>query len=210
IWLGPGAIEHGAARPRPHAALASDLAFLQYPSGSTGDPKGVMITRDNLAWACSVAAFSLDLDGEERVALVAEVDPARLGGDSPDDLLRKLRLAIAEELDVAVHDLALIEPRSLFKTSSGKIQRSRTRAALEAGELPILARFTMPRPTARRAAFSGADLERQIGEWLAESLGLPDAPQRDVPFRELGLDSEGAIGLSGRIAEALGRPLSPR
>jgi thioester reductase-like protein len=162
--------------------------------------------------ASSVAAFSLELEiaGEDRAALVAEVDPARLGGDSPDELLRKLRLAIAEELDVAVHDLALIEPRSIFKTSSGKIQRRRTRAALDAGELPILARWTMPRPTASRAGGSGADLERQIWGWLSESLGLPDAPLRDVPFRELGLDSAAAIGLSGRIAEVLGRPLPPR
>lgn len=159
--------------------------------------------------AGSVAAFSLDVEGEERAALVAEVDPARLGGDSPDELLRKLRLAITEELDVLVHDVALIQPRSIFKTSSGKIQRRRTRAALEAGELPILARWTMPRPTASRAALSGADLERQIWGWLSESLGLPDAPLRDVPFRELGLDSAGAMGLSGRIAEALGRPLPP-
>jgi thioester reductase-like protein len=159
-----------------------------------------------------VAAFSLELEiaGEERVALVAEVDPARLGGDSPDELIRKLRLAIAEELDVAVHDLALIQPRSIFKTSSGKIQRHRTRAALDAGELPILARWTMPRPTASRAGLSGTDLERQIRGWLSESLGLPDAPLPDVPFRELGLDSAAAIELSGRIAEALGRPLPPR
>jgi hypothetical protein len=97
-----------------------------------------------------VAAFSLDLEDEERVALVAEVDPALLG-DSPDELLRKLRLAIAEELDVAVHDLALIQPRSIFKTSSGKIQRRRTRAALDAGELPILARWTMPDHAGLRA-----------------------------------------------------------
>jgi thioester reductase-like protein len=163
--------------------------------------------------AGSVAAFSLELEGEERVGLVAEVDPARLGGASPDDLLRALRLAIAEELDVGVHDLALIEPRSIFKTSSGKLQRRKTRAALRAGELPILARWTIPRPTASRAGGSGADLERQIWGWLSESLGLPDAPDaplRDVPFRELGLDSAAAIGLSGRIAEALGRSLPPR
>lgn len=160
--------------------------------------------------ASSVAAFAREIEGEERAGLVAEVDPARLGGDSPDELIRKLRLAIAEELDVAVHDLALIQPRSIFKTSSGKLQRRRTRAALDAGELPILARWTMPRPAASRAGLSGADLERQIWGWLSESLGLPDAPLRDVPFRALGLDSVAAVGLSGRLAEALGRPLPPR
>jgi thioester reductase-like protein len=160
--------------------------------------------------AGSVAAFSLEIEGEERAALVAEVDPARLGGDSPDELIRKLRLAIAEELDVAVHDLALIRSRSIFKTSSGKIQRRRTRAALDAGELPILARWTMPRRTASRADFSGADLERQIWGWLSESLDVPDAPLPDVSFRELGLDSAAAIELSGRIAEILGRSLPPR
>jgi thioester reductase-like protein len=159
--------------------------------------------------AGSVAAFSLDGESEERVALVAEVDPARLGVDSPDELLQKLRLAIAGELDVMVHDLVVIQPRSIFKTSSGKLQRRRTRAALQAGELPIVARSTMPGPSASRAGLTGADLERQIGGWLAESLGLSDAPRRDVPFRELGLDSAAAIGLSGRIAEVLGRPLPP-
>jgi thioester reductase-like protein len=157
-----------------------------------------------------VAAFSVDVEGEERAALAAEVDPARLGGDSLDELLRKLRLAIVEELDILVHDLALIQPRSIFKTSSGKIQRRRTRAALAAEELPILARWTAPRPAARPAAFSGADLERRLWGWLAESLGLPDTPLRDVPFRELGLDSAATVELSGRLAEALGRPLSPR
>ncbi len=41
--------------------------------------------------AGSVAAFSMELEGGERAGLVAEVDPARLGGDSPDELLRTLR-----------------------------------------------------------------------------------------------------------------------
>ncbi|MEZ4449167.1 MAG: amino acid adenylation domain-containing protein [Nannocystaceae bacterium] len=69
---------------------------------------------------CS-AAIGVDAEGEERLIVVAEVKPEgiealrRIAGD--------VRAAVAVELGIEVHGVALLPPRTIPKTSSGKIRR---------------------------------------------------------------------------------------
>jgi acyl-CoA synthetase (AMP-forming)/AMP-acid ligase II len=103
------------------------------------------------------AAFSMDIDGEERLAVAAEVDPsyepdvetapppsipATPGLRSrvrlrPDTLTTAIRLAIALGHDVQPHRIALVAPGGLPRTSNGKIQRRACRALLLADRLPL-------------------------------------------------------------------------
>ena len=56
-WMEPDAEALEPLRPeRQHRAKAGDVAFLQYTSGSTGDPKGVMVTHGNLRHNTAVMA----------------------------------------------------------------------------------------------------------------------------------------------------------
>jgi len=103
------------------------------------------------------AAFSMDIGGEERLAVAAEVDPAYepdvdtgppasipvcRGPRSrvrlrPDTLTAAIRLAIALGHDVQPHRIALVAPGGLPRTSNGKIQRRACRALLLADRLPL-------------------------------------------------------------------------
>ncbi len=111
---------------------------------------------------------------------------------------------MADAFGVQLHDLVLIPPRGIFKTSSGKIQRRRTGAAIAAGELTILARWTAQLPTQPQSGDSkpSQDLTSLLLGWIREavSLSLPDSALQDVPFRELGLDSASAVTMMGMVA----------
>ncbi|REG29770.1 acyl-CoA synthetase (AMP-forming)/AMP-acid ligase II [Archangium gephyra] len=83
------------------------------------------------------AAFSVDVDGEERLVVVAEVDTRRQQGGESLDLqaaAATVRQAINEAYQLRLHELVFLKPGSVPKTSSGKIQRQAARRAyLERG-----------------------------------------------------------------------------
>jgi acyl-CoA synthetase (AMP-forming)/AMP-acid ligase II len=79
-----------------------------------------------------VAAFPVTLDGEERVIVLAEVnDPST----EAEAVKLAIRRALVDAHGLAPHGVSLVPPRSLHKTSSGKIQRHACRAAYLAGTL---------------------------------------------------------------------------
>ncbi|WP_394842811.1 fatty acyl-AMP ligase [Pendulispora brunnea] len=86
------------------------------------------------------AAFTIHSEEHgEGLAVVAELDPARMGSDGMDctnDMVAsEIRRALALEHQVRPDVLVFIEPRTLPKTSSGKVQRAQCRADLLAKRL---------------------------------------------------------------------------
>jgi len=85
------------------------------------------------------AAFTVDIDGENKLVLVHEVERAQLKKIDGAAVFRQATRLISEEFGLSLHCIALIQPSTLPKTSSGKIQRSSARAQFMASELSLIA-----------------------------------------------------------------------
>jgi acyl-CoA synthetase (AMP-forming)/AMP-acid ligase II len=83
------------------------------------------------------AAFPVAVADEERLVVVHEVD--RTPGLDPAAVIEAIRARVSAEQEVQVNAVVLIAPRSIPKTSSGKIRRHATRAELLAGALDTVA-----------------------------------------------------------------------
>lgn len=167
------------------------------------------------------AAFALDRDGTERVVVVQEVyggSPAPL-----DEVAAAIRHAVAAAHEVRPFAVVLIKERTIPKTSSGKIQRRKTRDSFLAGSLAVLFESrdpavrepglpSRPFPAGNRAA-GVPPVDRQvIQDWLLAEIASrqgTDVEQIDAreSFVDLGLDSESGVALAGDLAKMLGIPL---
>jgi acyl-CoA synthetase (AMP-forming)/AMP-acid ligase II/surfactin synthase thioesterase subunit len=75
-----------------------------------------------------VGAFGITEDGADKLVVVAELtarapDGSGLAGPAAQEIERAIRDAVYERHDLVVHQLALVSPGTVPKTSSGKIQR---------------------------------------------------------------------------------------
>ncbi len=86
-----------------------------------------------------VIAFSIEVEQEESIVVVAEVELKNFGGkleaDKADEILTLLRTSIIKEFQVEVQAIVLIEQGSINKTSSGKLQRKACRKSFLEGTL---------------------------------------------------------------------------
>jgi len=154
------------------------------------------------------AAFSVEVAGEERLVVVQEVD-WRLQPDG-EALIKNIRQTVSEEHEVQVHAVVLIKPKSIPKTSSGKIQRHACRAGFLAGSLDIITEWSeataeaVPRQT--DAALPGAEsLEEWLRVELAAKFGVnPHQIDVNESIMRYGIDSLIAVELVHRIEVSLG------
>lgn len=107
--------------------------------------------------AAGVACFGVNVAGEEKLVILAEVDrlwrelrnkplQADMNGKPNDakDLFQGIRRAVSQNHDLSIHATLLLKPGSLPKTSSGKIQRHICRQNFLDGTLQPLAENPQP------------------------------------------------------------------
>lgn len=156
------------------------------------------------------AAFAIEHAGEERLVVVAEM--TRPDGDWPA-VIDGVRRAVSLSHEVELHACVLLRKGGIFKTSSGKIQRSQCRSAFLDGTLAVLAQWHKPDPVVPAAQTPAvpAGLERWLVEALARQLGLPaHSIDPEALFVSHGLSSRGSVQLVGELEQWLGRDdLSP-
>jgi fatty-acyl-CoA synthase len=128
-WLPTGDLGYTVNGELVVCGRSTDLVIIAgrniYPEdveGAVGRIQGV--------WRNNVAAFGVTKGDREWLIIVAESEVAdRLS------LARSISAAVRDWSDVSVADVCITEPRSLPKTSSGKISRSRARDLYVRGEL---------------------------------------------------------------------------
>jgi len=161
------------------------------------------------------AAFSAEIDGEERLVLVAEAD-----GDVAqlDRIASAIRRRIAERHELHPFAVVLIKRGGLPKTSSGKIQRYACREKFLSGSLQALLEWreaVEAKSESGAAYFLASFLEspEQIEGWLrsriASRLSMePSEIDVNVPIPRYGLDSLAAVELVHELETSLGITLT--
>lgn len=135
------------------------------------------------------AAFTVPIDGEERLVLAHEVAPRHRDLDQAA-ARAAIRAAIAAEHELSTHDVVLVRAGRLARTSSGKIQRHAIAASYLRRELDVLAASgpqAQDGPESGKPAQYSADIARSGG-------AAPTGPTREL--------------LLAAVARRLGRPVT--
>jgi acyl-CoA synthetase (AMP-forming)/AMP-acid ligase II len=153
------------------------------------------------------SAFSIEVEGEDRVVVVQEVsrgesDPAWLERAAAD-----AAQAVFEESGIGLHAIVLIAAGELPKTSSGKVQRHAAREHYLAGRFhslvasPIAWAAVASGPSAPTIAARIARLRPLVARYAG---GDPSQIADDRPVSALGLDSLTMVELHADIEAQVG------
>ncbi|NEQ97071.1 MAG: SDR family NAD(P)-dependent oxidoreductase, partial [Cyanothece sp. SIO2G6] len=178
------------------------------------------------------AAFSVEVDHEERLVVVQEVERTAMRRLRTDEIVTAIKQAIAQAHALQVYAILLLRTGSIPKTSSGKIQRHACKKGFLAQTLTVVGQWTEqempnaerpnpptpqpshPRTPKRRLRLPQSKAIAAIQSWLVNQVArmlkvTPDIIDIHEPLARYGLDSIAAVRLSGALEDWLGRSLSP-
>ncbi len=150
----------------------------------------------------TIAAFSVEVKHTERLILVIELnrkmpldfDPKKSGAD--------INAAIFRINALVTYEIVFIAPRTLPKTTSGKIQRQACKKMYLANEFDIMARWKSPYDTASSALETSEAIDKTaitncIIQFISKTLKISnDNIKQDAKFSDFNLDSIHLAALS--------------
>lgn len=168
-----------------------------------------------------VAAFATDEDGEEHLGIVQEVQKNFVNDFDTEEVVRAIRKAVSEEHDLQVSSITLIQPGTVPKTSSGKIQRRACLAGVANGSLEVIAQWKAgeisdkrvkkeesKKPEAEKKLQPVSNLKEWIIVRLSELMQIKkESIDVNEPFAAYGMDSLKAVQLSGDLETLLNKEL---
>jgi len=155
----------------------------------------------------SGAAFSIDIDSEERLVIVQEVKRTHMRNLDEDSVFESIRQAIAEEHQLQVYAMVLTRTGSIPKTSSGKIQRFECRKNYLDDSLIVIAKQLEESDdgSVNELRISRNDIHNWIISWMAKELKI-DPAKIDIskPITAYGVDSIKAVIMARDAEEKFG------
>ncbi len=179
--------------------------------------------------ANSTAVFTVPVGDGEGIVVVQEVKRTEMRKMDPRQALAAVVNSVAERMALQLHDVVLIKPAKIAKTSSGKIQRRKARQMYLDGEfepmVTLLQQQQTPteQPEQRTAAAQDAnpdlnlnpnlnrvDLTRRICDKIGQAVGTSAVQiDTDANFFSLGLNSAISVSFMADLSQHVGMALSP-
>ncbi|HEY6186971.1 MAG TPA: beta-ketoacyl synthase N-terminal-like domain-containing protein [Pyrinomonadaceae bacterium] len=170
------------------------------------------------------AAFSVEVEGEERLAIVVEVR-RHFQSSQTQEIVDAIRERVADSHELEVYGVSLLRTGHIPKTTSGKVQRRACRDGFLAGSLKVVGEWVqkiqahevreqVPAESAQANRTGDAPTAEAIQAWLVTHLAARtgvEAHLVDVrkSYKSYGLDSVSVVVLIGELGEWLGQRLSP-
>lgn len=165
------------------------------------------------------AAFSLQQDNEtEACVLIAEVAD-NLDQVAYQKILGQIKKAVFEHVEIVLHDILLIAPRKILKTTSGKIQRSACKKAYLQDEFEVIARLKQVEDVVKAAKAAQAEVKQTqsdtkmtawLKQWISHHANISlDQVDVNKAFAEYGLSSVQLVTMIGELETFTKQTLDP-
>jgi len=169
----------------------------------------------------NTAAFSIDIDGREHLVIAQEVKRTAMRNFDKDAIFDNMKETIGMHCELQIHDIVLLRPGQILKTSSGKIQRQANRKAYLENEFKTLARYLEDDEETKDSTCRNKEVIEpkqdsstkekysQISLWLKNELSAltktpKDRIKEDKNLMSFGLDSLASVELQDKISETYG------